>query len=44
VAIAGVYRTFEKGVPESVAAKGAQVRLRGTPEQQKLDIDPLQLN
>lgn len=44
VAIAGVYRTFEKGVPESVAAKGAQVRLRGTPDQQKLDIEPLQLD
>jgi septum site-determining protein MinC len=44
VAIAGVYRTFEKGVPESVAAKGAQVRLRGTPDQQKLAIDPLQLD
>jgi septum site-determining protein MinC len=44
VAIAGVYRTFERGVPESVAVKGAQVRLRGTPEQQKLDIDPLQLD
>lgn len=44
VAIAGVYRTFEKGVPESVAAKGAQVRLKGTPEQQKLDIEPLQLD
>src|SRR5574337_278573 len=44
VAIAGVYRTFERGVPESVAAKGAQVRLKGTPDQQKLDIDPLQLD
>lgn len=44
VAIAGVYRTFERGVPESVAAKGAQVRLRGTADQQKLDIDPLQLD
>jgi septum site-determining protein MinC len=44
VAIAGVYRTFEQGVPESVAAKGAQVRLVGTPEQQKLNIDPLQLD
>ena len=44
VAIAGVYRTFERGVPESVAAKGAQVRLKGTPDQQKLDIDPLRLD
>lgn len=44
VAIAGVYRTFEKGVPESVGAKAAQVRLGGTPEQQKLDIAPLQLD
>jgi septum site-determining protein MinC len=44
VAIAGVYRTFENGVPRSVAAKGAQVRLQGTPEQQKLEIEPLQLD
>lgn len=44
VAIAGVFRTFEKGIPEAVAAKGAQVRLSGSADRQKLDIDPLQLD
>ncbi|MBL8447337.1 MAG: septum site-determining protein MinC [Zoogloeaceae bacterium] len=44
VAIAGVFRTFEKGIPEAVAAKGAQVRLNGSGDRQKLDIDPLQLD
>jgi septum site-determining protein MinC len=44
VAIAGVYRTFEKGVPDAVAAKGAKVRLAGPADQQKLDIEPLQLD
>lgn len=44
VAIAGVYRTFEQGVPEKVAAKPAQVKLTGSGDQQNLAIESLQLD
>jgi len=42
ISIAGVFRTFEKGIPESVAGKCAQARLTGDPDNQSLTIAPLQ--
>lgn len=44
VSIAGVYRTFERGIPEAIAGRGAQVRLASTGQDQTLDIEPLQLD
>lgn len=44
VAIAGVYRTFEQGIPEKVAAKPAQVKLTEAGQQQNLVIEPLQFD
>jgi septum site-determining protein MinC len=41
VAIAGVFRTFENGIPEAVAGRPAQIRLAAA--EQKLNIDPLHL-
>ncbi|MEZ5609565.1 MAG: septum site-determining protein MinC [Rhodocyclaceae bacterium] len=42
VSIAGVYRTFEKGIPEAVAGKTAQAWLKGEGDHQTLTIAPLQ--
>lgn len=42
VSIAGVYRTFENGIPATIAGRAAQVRLMNADHQQKLDIEPLQ--
>ncbi len=42
VSIAGVYRTFEGGIPAAFAGKPAQVRLTGT--EHTLTIEPLQLD
>lgn len=42
VSIAGVYRTFERGIPQSVAGRHAQVRLSGPDTQHTLEILPLQ--
>lgn len=44
VSIAGIYRTFEQGIPAPVAGKAATVRLTGTGNEQKLAIEPLQLD
>jgi septum site-determining protein MinC len=44
IAIAGVYRTFEQGIPERVAARPAQTRLHHDGSEQKLEIAPLQLD
>ncbi|MCB1938724.1 MAG: septum site-determining protein MinC [Rhodocyclaceae bacterium] len=41
VSIAGMYRTFEKGIPENVAGKAAQAWLDGPGDQQTLKIAPL---
>jgi septum site-determining protein MinC len=41
VSVAGVYRTFEGGVPEEFASHPTQVRLVGEGEVQKLSISPL---
>ena len=42
VSIAGVDRTFERGIPQSVGGRGAQVRLTGTDNLHTLEITPLQ--
>ncbi|HRP94873.1 MAG TPA: septum site-determining protein MinC [Rhodocyclaceae bacterium] len=44
VSIAGVYKTFEQGIAPEVAGKPAHVRLSGAGQQQKLGIEPLQLD
>lgn len=44
VSIAGVYRTFEQGIPESIAGRGAVVRMRDTAGKQTIEIEPLQLD
>lgn len=44
VSIAGVYRTFEKGIPEPLAGRAALVRLAGPANDHKLDLQPLQLD
>ena len=43
VSIAGIYRTFEQGIPASVAGRATLVRLVASGTEQKLDIDSLQL-
>ncbi|ENO85709.1 septum site-determining protein MinC, partial [Thauera linaloolentis] len=42
VSISGVFRTFERGIPEAVAGRAAQVRLHGT--ENTLNIEALQLD
>ena len=42
VSIAGVFRTFERGIPDNVAGRAAQVRLNGVDN--TLNIEPLQLD
>lgn len=42
VSIAGVYRTFERGIPQTVAGRTAQVRLTGSDSQHTLEIIALQ--
>lgn len=44
VSIAGIYRTFEKGIPEQIAGKSAQALLRGEADTQSLVLEPLQLD
>lgn len=44
VSIAGVYRTFEQGVPAAVGGRAAHVRLLTAGNEHKLDIEPLQLD
>lgn len=48
ISIAGVYRNFEGGIPEKVAAKAAQAllktRIDATGEKHTLHIEPLQLD
>lgn len=44
VSIAGVYTTFEQGITESLAGKGAHVRMVNIGAEQKLDIEPLALD
>lgn len=42
VSIAGVYRTFERGIPQAVAGRSTQVRLSGSDNLHTLEIMPLQ--
>lgn len=44
VSIAGVYRTFERGIPEAIAGRGALVRMAVTDRGQTIEIEPLQLD
>lgn len=43
VSVAGVYRTFEQGVPSDVARKPAQVKLASQGERHSMVIEPLQI-
>lgn len=44
ISIAGVYRTFERGIPEPVAGKPALVRLREADGRQELTLDKISLD
>jgi septum site-determining protein MinC len=44
VAVAGIYRTFERGVPESIAGRAAVVRMKSSAKNQSIVIEPLQIN
>lgn len=44
VSIAGVYRTFERGIPAELAGKPAHAALRATGDKHSLSIEPLQLD
>lgn len=44
VSIAGIYRTFEQGIPSPVAGRPAHVRLNTIGNEQKLGIEPLKLD
>ncbi|MDR3214031.1 MAG: septum site-determining protein MinC [Azoarcus sp.] len=44
VAIAGVYRTFERGVPEAIAGRAVVVRLKPSTRNQSIIIEPLQID
>lgn len=44
ISIAGIYRTFEKGIPQQIAGRPAQALLRGENEKQSLVLEPLQLD
>lgn len=44
VAVAGVYRTFERGVPESIAGRAVVVRMKSSAKNQSIIIEPLQIN
>ncbi len=44
VSIAGVYKTFEQGIPATIAGKPTIVKLAGSGSGQKLGIEPLQLD
>jgi septum site-determining protein MinC len=44
VAVAGIYRTFERGVPESIAGRAVVVRMKSSARNQSIVIEPLQIN
>ncbi|MDR2881512.1 MAG: septum site-determining protein MinC [Azoarcus sp.] len=44
VSVAGIYRTFERGVPESIAGRAVVVRMKSSPKNQSIVIEPLQIN
>lgn len=44
IAVAGVFRTFEKGIPAQIAGKPAQAMLRGEDDKAALVLEPLKLD
>jgi septum site-determining protein MinC len=44
VAVAGVYRTFERGVPEAIAGRAVVVRLKPSARNQSIIIEPIQID
>ena len=44
VSVAGIYRTFERGVPESIAGRAVVVRMKSSARNQSIVIEPLQIN
>lgn len=44
ISIAGVYRTFEQGIPPAIAGHASHALLRKTGESQSLVLEPLQLD
>lgn len=44
VSIAGIYRTFERGIDPDVAGRAAVVKLTGAESSQTLNIEPIQLD
>jgi len=44
ISIAGIYRTFEQGIPEPLAGRAVLARLSGPANENKLDLQPLQLD
>lgn len=44
IAVAGVFRTFEKGIPGPIAGKPAQALLRGEDDKAALILEPLKLD
>ncbi len=44
VSVAGIYRTFERGVPESIAGRAVVVRMKSSAKNQSIVIEPLQIN
>jgi septum site-determining protein MinC len=44
VSVAGIYRTFERGVPESIAGRAVVIRMKPSAKNQSIVIEPLQIN
>ncbi|MCL1860724.1 MAG: septum site-determining protein MinC [Proteobacteria bacterium] len=44
VAVAGIYRTFERGIHESIAGRAVVVRMKSSAKNQSIIIEPLQIN
>jgi septum site-determining protein MinC len=44
VSIAGVYRTFERGVPDAIGGRAVVVRMKPSAKNQSIIIEPLQID
>ena len=44
ISIAGVYRTFEQGIPQAIAGRATHALLRDAGGKQTLTLEPLQLD
>jgi septum site-determining protein MinC len=44
VAVAGIYRTFERGIPDNIAGRAVVVRMKPSAKNQSIIIEPLQIN